>query len=282
MRKIVAIALVFFSLSIKAVAAERPERPERPERNDELGLTADLTVASKYMTDGFKIGGDNPVLQPSIDLKIGDTGFSGMFWSVLQLDRAQTNREFDELDFMALYAHTFWDDSRAAVAFHGYLDYWFYPKNQTYTDSVGKSVELPQRRGNKLHAGISFPRILPLAGSYLVPTYNAYYWLYWAQNRRDQFQGGAHHELMLSYYHDVPPLLLKTKEMWAGASASINYNDGVFDVHPGWSHSVAQLGLGAYALGGALSLNLNHQWSFISSVDPTDETWETFSFTKGF
>ena len=259
-----------------------PARAELKVKVEEssIGLTTDITWASKYMIDGFKVGGNHAVLEPSASFDLFSTGTSLMFWSALQVNRE--NRLYDELDLMARYSHRFFAGSFYAVNLHGFYDYWYYPKAEVIQDDFGNFLTLPKRQGNKLHAGVSLPELFPLLGSYLVPSYNAYYTLYWAQNQRDQFQGGAHHELLLAYYHDLPTLIPGASAQYFGVAGSLNYNDGAFKVHPGWSHSTAQLTTGVYALGSVFAASLNRQWSHELSVDPENELWTTVSFTKRF
>jgi hypothetical protein len=241
-----------------------------------------MTYASKYMSDGFKIGGDHSVWEPSAWLTTPLSGVSLMFWSAIQMDRQ--NQQYDEYDLMVRYSHDFMQRTRWAYNLHGYFDYWTYPKDNVQDPTVVGPDSSQNMHGNKLNAGVSMTRLLPLWGSFVVPTYNLYYWLYWAQNRSDLFQGGAHHELMLSYYHDIPKFIsgLGIEGQYVGTSWSVNYNDGAFNVQPGWSHTVAQISTGAYSKGWNCSISINRQWSYISSVDPDNEVWSTFSFTKFF
>lgn len=246
-----------------------------------FGIMADLTVSSKYITDGFKIGGDNPVWQPSIAWDVFSTGFSLLFSSAVQMYR--NNQQFDELDFFVRYSNDLFQDSAWKLNLHGYYGYWFYPKSSTeQDDGFGETINLETLRGNKLHAGLSLPRRLRIADYYLVPSYNVYYWLYWAQNQWDRFQGGTRHELLLQYYHDIPAFFPGATGQYVGVGSSVNYNDGAFGVHPGWSHTTAQLANSVYTKVGTFSLGFNYQWSHEASVDPNNEFWSSLSFTKQF
>ena len=115
-----------------------------------------------------------------------------------------------------------------------------------------------------------------------MPSYNAYYWIYWAQRRKDQFQGGARHELMAHYYHDLPTFIPGAKAQYIGLTGSMNYHDGAFGVRPGWSHAVAQLGTSVHALGCVLTFAINRQWSIAKEVISGSETWSTVSLAKNF
>jgi hypothetical protein len=248
-------------------------------------ITTDVTWASAYIMDGFSIGGDHPVFQPSVRVGMPLTGVSLMFWSSLQVDRS--NQQYDELDLMARYSHDFVTSHGTSLNLHGYYDYWTYPKLNVPTNvSPGSSAEAPSSmRGSKVNAGVSATNLIPLGGSFLVPSYNLYYWIYWAQNSIDQWQGGAHHEFLLEYYHSIPKLSDGIQYQYVGASGSINYNDGAFGTQSAWSHSTASVSTGVYALSCIFSLSLNRQWAFETatpSVDMKNELWTTLSLTKAF
>ena len=248
---------------------------------DPLSLTTDLTWASKYMSDGFKVGGDYPVFQPSASVGLPLPGFSVVMWSALQLNRS--NRQWDELDFMASYNQTVFSDELYAVNFHGFADYWLYPNSEEVMfDSLGVEIDSHRLKGNKLHAGFSFPKLFSFLQTSIIPSYNAYYWLYWAQDRRDQFLGGARHEFLVQLFHSLPLFIPGAVQQYVGLSGSVNYHDGVFGVRPGWSHSTAALTTGAYAIGGLFALSANYQWSYQDSVNAHNELWSTLSFTRTF
>jgi hypothetical protein len=273
---IVIRSALFFSQALLAAACcGRASADEKP-----FTVDANLTYSSLYMSDGFKIGGDHPVWQPSIAMTTPLEGVSVAVWSSLQIDR--DNQQYDELDLMIPYAHDFMRNTPYAFNLHGFYDYWTYPKINVVPEMSDGSNPTENMHGNKLHAGVSMTNLIPIEGSHLVPTYNLYYWLYWAQNQRDQFQGGAHHEFQLSYFHDVPRFLPGARFQYVGASGSINYNDGAFNVRPGWSHSVAQISTGVYGEGWMFSCSLNRQWSYRASVDPNNELWSMVSFSKQF
>jgi len=241
----------------------------------------DATFASKYMTDGFKIGGDNPVWQLGVGLNaIAGTGASLLAWTSLQQDRL--NREYDEVDLIARYGHEFFSGKPLALATRVYFDYWFYPNRTATAGADGAPVEEPMKKGNKMGAGFSLPSLLPIAGSWLVPSYNLHYWTYWRRNQSDRYQGGAHHEFLMEYYHELPKLIPGVVSHYVGLAGSLNYHDGAFGVTPGLSHTTARLSTAVYAMGIWLSASVNQQWSHQPTVDPTDEFWSTISLSKQF
>lgn len=244
-------------------------------------VTADVTWASKYMTDGFDVaGGDHPVLQPSLTMTTPVSGLSAMIWSSIQTDR--NYQSYDEIDFFGRYSHDLFERTPYALNFHGFVDYWMFPRSQTPVTHADGSTSMESSHGTKLNAGVSATNLIPVLDSHLVPTYNAYYWIYWQNNLRDQYQGGTRHQFELEYYHQIPRFIPGATYQYAGVVGDLNYNDGVFGVTPGWSHSTAQFSAGVYALGCIFSLSVNRQWSYQPSVDSKNELWSTLSFTKVF
>lgn len=241
-------------------------------------LTADATWASKYIVDGFRVGSDSPVWQLSGKADLFSTGFSVMAWTAIQAVRSQ--REFDELDFFALYSKDLFAGGALATNVHGYYDYWQNPHTRQVKDAFGNPLGSGNRQGNKVNAGVSAIHLLPLAGSYLVPSYDAFYERYWALNRADLYQGGVLHQAKLEYSNRLPRFIPGATWQYYGLAAAGTYNGGVFGVHPGWSHSTATLTTGVYALGSIFELSLNRQWSFEKTVNVHNELWTTLSFIK--
>lgn len=243
-------------------------------------FTTDLTWASKYMINGINIGGDNPVFQFAAKTDHLKSGLSLMFWTAMQADRM--NKKYDEQDLMLLYSRDFLIDSPYALNLHGFYDYWIYPNSEPATDDFGTVISTQKEQGNKFQIGLSMPKAIPLFQSYLVPSYNIYQLLYWAQNRSDLNRSGRYHELMLDYSQPIPVFIPYATYQYAGMSASTNYYDGAFDVKPGWSHSTAALQAGVYALKSIFTMGLNYQWTHEKTLNPGDEFWTTFSFVRKF
>ncbi len=230
-----------------------------------LSLITDVTWASMYMTDGFSVG-RHPVIEPSLTVELPKTEFALMAWSAIQLKRSEKYN--DEYDAFIFYNHQFFSESSFSFNFHSFYDYWFYPNEVILRDDFGDELSRFRKHGSKVHAGISMTNLIPLAGSFLIPSYNVYYWIYWAQNRRDLYQGGALHQILLSY-----------SRSFATISASGNYHNGAFGVKPGISHSTASF-LGSFPVGAAtFSLSLNKQWTFEPSVNSKSPLWTTASWT---
>jgi hypothetical protein len=267
-------ALLFFSLSFLAYGYSNAIE------NSHLKFTTDLTWASKYMNGGFKIGGDEPVWQFAGKTDLYSSGFSFMFWTAMQSDR--NKKQYDEQDFFLLYSYDFLKDSRSTINFHGFYDYWLFPHTEPTQDDFGVVVSNKQKHGNKFQIGFSMPNLIPFADSYLVPSYNIYRWLFWEQDRADLNRSGTQDEFLLEYSRAIPLFIPGATYQYAGATASMNYHDGAFEVKPGWTHSTASLLAGVYALKSIFSLSLNHQWTYEKTLNPRNEFWTTLSYIKKF
>lgn len=267
-RNLFFLVLIFVSMRSIALPAER------------LILNTDMTYASEYVIDGFNVGDHSPVMQLTLKMNIPKTEYSLMYWNALQINRKK--KADDEHDLFILYRHDFLTDSKYTFNIHGFYDYWFYPNTLAAKDAFDDSISTTERHGSKLSSGISFPKLIPLADSYLIPTYNIYYWIYWANDRKDQYQGGTHHEILLEYSHLIPRFIKGAQSQYVGASASLNYMDQAFKVKTGWSHSTAGFYTGVKAMDTYLTISLNQQWSYEPSVNPNDELWSTLSLSKEF
>ncbi|OFZ30664.1 MAG: hypothetical protein A2622_13420 [Bdellovibrionales bacterium RIFCSPHIGHO2_01_FULL_40_29] len=274
------IILVFVIIAQSSNAQNTSALVFAPEKPKELGIITDITWASQYMSDGFKIAGNSPVWQLALKSKIFSTGFSVMLWGALQIDRQ--NSQFDEGDFFVMYGHDFFQERAFQLNIHGFYDYWIFPNTEPLRDEFGDIISDVKRRGNKLNLGISFPKLIPFAGSYIIPSYNAYRWIYWELDRADRNGAGTRHELMLEFDRWLKLFIPGATYQYAGATTSVSYHDGVFGVNPGVSHAIASLRTGVYALKSIFEMSLNHQWTFEPTVNDGNELWSTMSFVKKF
>lgn len=168
------------------------------------------------------------------------------------------------------------------MEFHGFYDYWIFPNAKPEQDIFGDIAFPGPRHGNKFQAGVSLPKLMPLAGSFLVPSFNSYYYLYYDQNRTDRDQSGSQFEIMLEYFRSIPSVLPNATYQYAGVAASTNYHDGAFGVRPAWSHTIVSLQSGAYAFASIFILSLHYQWTHEATVNPDNEFWQTVSYVKKF
>ena len=267
------------SIFLFSVCAESASLSTQISRLQVSGL-ADFTYASQYMTDGFKVGDGEPVMQPLLRLTNSSKEYTFTYWGSIQTNREKSY--YDEHDLFLGFNHNYLIESKYAFNFHTFYDYWFFPSSTLEKDKFGDRISNIEKHGSKVQAGVSFYNLLPIAGSFLVPSYNLNYWIYWKDDRRDQYQGGARHEFLLQYHRLVQKTVWNLNKPYAGGSTSINYNDGAFDVKPGWSHATAGLYAGFHALSAAITASMNYQWTFEKTVTASNEFWSTLSLTKDF
>jgi hypothetical protein len=254
--------------------------PASAETANSMKFTTDITWASKYMLNGFKVGGNSPVWQLAGKSDIYTSGFSLMFWTAIQADRQK--KQYDEQDFFIMYQKDFLTDKQYAINLHGFYDYWVFPNTEPVRDEFGEVVSSSKKQGNKVQLGFSLPQLIPLFGSFVVPTLNTHYLHYYELGHSDLYRGGIHHEALLEYYKATPLFIPRATYQYSGVKTGVNYYDGAFGVQRGWSHTTASLVSGVYALKSIFELSLNQQWSYEETVNPENEFWTTFSFIKKF
>ena len=264
--------LVFFSVAAASLA--------HAEAQDRFVTSAGLAYSTLYVTDGFRVGDSSDVFQMTLKLDIPKSDFSVMYWNSLRVDRSKDR--FDEHDFFILYSTAFNQESVYGFKFNAYYDYWDFPNNRKQRDPFGDEITNGKFHGSKLNAGLAFNNLLPILGSYLVPAYNVFYWIYWAQDRSDMFQGGARHELSLTFTRDLPEFSPSYQSPYVGLFTSVNYNDGAFNVKPGMSHTLVSAYTGFKALGLQNSLSANQQFSHQRTVNPRNDFWIAVSTIKEF
>jgi hypothetical protein len=264
------LALWILVLSLQASAFETLSEPQ---------FVTDMTWTSKYMINGFKVA-DNPAFQFTGKAKLGNTGFSAMYWNSIQTDR--NDKSQDEHDLFLLYSKEVLKSSKAEMNLHGYVDYWVFPNSEPVVDPFGDTVSTAKMQGNNFQVGVSFPSLIPVGDSAVVPTYNIYYVSYWAQGREDQFQGGIEHELALQYDHGIRPVIPGASYQYFSLVSDTFYNQGTFEAKPGLSHTAVTILSGVYALKSIFTASLNHQWTLNSTVNSGNEVWTTLSYIKKF
>lgn len=266
--QLLALLILFFALKLRAEAPDR------------FVPAAGVTYSSLYVTDGFRVGDATPVFQMTLKLAIPSTHISLMYWNSLRQIRSK--KQYDEHDFMALYNQDFKSSSKYAFNLHGFYDYWTFPNTKAVKDPFGDEISNGRFRGSKVHAGISMTKLLPLWGSFVVPSYNVYYWIYWAQDRKDLYRGGARHELSLYYTKSIAANGSWYKWLYAGGSGALSYHDGAFGVRRGVSHSLFSVYTGMTAWGLNFSLSGNQQFSYQRTVNTRNDFWTSFSVFKEF
>jgi hypothetical protein len=258
-----------------AVLAEEGDGGKPSGAAPNFGLGVDLTYASTYMAHGFNIGeSDRPSLQPSVSVNLPWPGLQVAYWGAIPPDEDWD--VLDEQDYLLKFNRTWFADECWAFNLHHYIDYWTYPHLSVLEDKDGEPTNAAHKDGLKFMTGVSFPKLLPIGPTAIVPAYNVYYWTPVQDNL---FESGAVHELGLSSGLPIPSALGWAKGQTLDVATTINYNDGVFGVNAGWSHATA--GLASTFPMGAVKVTpaVNYQWSFETTVDPEDEFWATLTLS---
>ncbi len=271
-------SLIFLLLSLSAMLLKGVSADAFETKN--YLFTGDITWASKYMIDGFNVGGDKPVFQLAAKTDHLPTGLSLMLWTSIQADRK--NKQYDEQDVFLMYSRDLLKEKRYALNLHGYYDYWIFPNTEPTRDDFGRITSTVKEHGDKFQLGFSMPRLFPLFDSYLVPTYNAYYMFYWERDRKDLDRSGTSHQFQLEYFRPIRIFIPGANYQYAGGKLGTHYYDGAFDVKAGITHSTASFDTGVYALNSIFIASLNYQWTYEEQVNESDEFWTTFSYVKKY
>ncbi|HEX7261425.1 MAG TPA: hypothetical protein VF258_06385 [Luteolibacter sp.] len=245
---------------------------------DEWSLTANLIWASRYVPDGFSVGGNHPAWQPDIKIGTPIPGVTLMLRSSIQAERAQ--KASDEYDFILIYSRDFCEDSPFAVTVDTGYHLFVFPNSSITEDRYGNAISSHDLLGQKIWAGFSLPELFPLGDAFLVTSYR---YSYWIPFDGELFEPGGMHTLRLDYSHGVPIFIPGTKLQSVFIGGTMNYHDGFFGVEPGWSHATMNAGAAADITDGlSASISFNYQWSFTESVNPEDVFWYTASITCEF
>lgn len=231
-----------------------------------LGIDLDATVVSKYMWRGYDILDDRAAFQPSINFDLFQTGFSLNVWGSFALSSGF--EDLDELDYSLAYATTFFEEEAYALDFAVTYIYYDFPNTTSkYAD------------GQEIGVEISFPNLLEIGPSFLVPSwYSGYLW----PAHSGGPERGWHHVMGLAYDLPITPLLPGQDEQALSFSTDLTYNDGTFGSESGFSH--ATIGLSTTFEVGDFSItpSLNYQWSFEDTVNDEDEFWAGIGVTYSF
>lgn len=233
---------------------------------DDWSLTTTLTWASRYVPDGFPVGGDHPAWQPDVRIDTPLPGFSIRFWGSIQAERAQ--KAFDEYDLILTYSHGFCPASRFAVTADVASYLWGFPNSSITVNRYGNAIRPHDMMGQKTWVGFSLPKLIPLGDSFLIPSYHYNYWL---PLDGELFEPGGMHTLGLDYSHSLPVFIPGTKSQSVFIGGTMNHHGGAFGVTPGWSHATMSTGAAADITDTLnASISVTYQWSFTESVNPED------------
>ena len=227
--------------------------------------------SSKYITDGFRIGGGGPVFQPWAGVSLGSTGLTVGGWGSIQTDR--TRGDLDEFDGILQFNRVFGGEGTWKPQLDLAWIYWRYPNYQT------------ELSGNKLTVGgrmLALPT--PVDAVRFIPSYRYHHWFYWENSELGKYRGGGRHAfesaIALDLTRWMSPFGLSNQ---ASLAWEASYHTGVFGIQPGWTHSVIsirnELSRGSMILTGSLNRQWAWQKSNANSVNLRDEWWSTLGVT---
>jgi hypothetical protein len=229
-----------------------------------LGVTADMTLATKYLWYGYDPFDDHGAYQPSINWDILDTGFSVNVWGSFPFGSG--NEVFKELDYSVAYGTTIFEEETYALDLGANYIYYDFPR-------VGSRF-VPD--SHEVGVSAALPNLIKIGDSALVPSYHGA--KFWPADSGLGFDvSGGIHTLGLDYDFTIP-----NTDQVLSLSADLNYNDGLFAADHDWSH--ATLGISTSFEVGPVSLTpfLNYQISMDDSVNPVDEFWGGLSVSMSF
>jgi hypothetical protein len=238
-----------------------------------LGLTLDLTTANKYMAHGYNFGGNDEFsLQPSLTYDTPVKGLAFTAWFAFPVDRNFDST--DEVDLLLKYSRTLWEKEKYALKFSGYFDYWILPQSSYIYRGRDTDVS-----GFKLNAGVAMPNLLKSDRISVVPGWAVYHWI---PERGGAFNNGSVHDFSLTTQWETRTLWSAEQRQSYTLTTAVDYNDGVFNSRPGWSHQVNSLAVSFGAGPFTITPSINYQVSMEKTVNPENELWGTLSVALKF
>lgn len=232
-----------------------------------LGITLDGTYVSKYVWRGYEIFNNHAAFQPSINWDLFGSGFSVNVWGAIPCG-SSAGQDLTETDYTVGYATQFFVDGRWAVDFR--LNYIYYDYPRVNSKFVPDAEELG--------GGISWPKLIPLGDSALVP---GYYFgrLFTSQEHLDPDTNveGMYHEFSLSYELTIPKIERPLNLSW-----SIGYNDGMYGADHDWSHTTLGLSTAVELKPFTVKPFVNYQVSLDNSVNDEDIFYGGVSISTSF
>jgi len=245
-------------------------------QEDKLGVTLDVTYVSKYIWRGIDILDDVSAFQPSINVDLGDTGFSFNVWASYAgsggLTSGGTSRvNLTEYDYSLAYNFALFEGESYVTNVTANYIYYDYPDQPSTA-----------RDAQEIGVGFAWPNICP-AG--IVPSY--YVGKIW-ESKSDSALGGDFggwvHIFGLGYNLTVAGLTPDMPEQVISLSAAAVYNDGFAGatVDHDWSHILFGASTSFDIGPGAFTPGLYYQVSMEDTVNPEDEFWTSLSYTINF
>ena len=254
--KIFLIVLVLLSTAAVGLAEE-----------DKLGVTFDLTYASKWLSDGVEVYSEDGAFHETISLDLYGTGFGVAFSHHSATDSGWVDKQ--RLDYKVFYGNSLFDESAYKTMYKATWEYWNY-------------YDRARTRGNvqKLKLGFSWPELL---GNGLVPKYTLAYCYPAGRGYDNNKISGWLHIFGVDYNLNVPdlpnPVSLSADVVYKDAAGCTTASPKDHD----WSH--ATLGISTkFAINKNLTFvpGVYHQISMDKSTNTRDVTYCKLSMKYKF
>ncbi len=246
-------------LSILIVIAIQLNATAQSWRED-LSATLDFTYGSRYMWHGFDVFDDHGSFQPSLTLQYQNL-YVGI-WAALP--DSSGFEEVTELDYYLGYDHSFFEENRYAMEVSLLYTYFDFPNDSSDVEA------------QEIAFGVSFPQLIPIGPSFLVPGYMAYFNAegFSSNNLTDE---GWFHDFGLSYSYPLPEIPVTQEEQSLDLEWVTTYNDGAFGTDAGFSHTTVSVSTTWEWRTLYFSPLLAYQWSFEDTVNDEDEFYALIS-----
>ena len=265
MTKIKNLLIAAILLSTAAVA--HAEEGKRGATLDKLGVTVDVTYASRWLSDGVEVYSEDGAFHETISLDLYSTGFGAAVTHHSATGSGWVDKQ--RLDYKVFYGNSLFDEEAYKTRYKFTWEYW------NYYDRARTSANL-----QKWKFGLSWPELL---GNGLVPKYTLAY-CYPAGSSYDNHKiSGWLHILGLDYSVNALDLPNPVK---FSANATFRDGAGCTTASPkdhDWSH--ATLGVSTkFKIADNLSFvpGIYHQISMDDSVNTRDVTYCKLSMRYEF
>ncbi len=237
------------------------------EENPKLGVTLDSTFVTKYLWRGYDILDGHSAWQPSVELDLFGTGFTFNVWSSIATSGGLS--DLNEVDYTLAYATSLFEDKRYALDVGINYIYYDFPRVRSKTSDAEETG-----------IGLSFPGLLPIENSALVPSY--YVGRLNPAKHDGHITGGTFQVLGLSYNLPIPRS--EGESHVVSFAADVTHNSGAYDADPDWSHATfgvsTEINIGESGL--AITPALYYQVSMDDTVNDEDEIWAGLGLSYGF
>ncbi|MFY9150706.1 MAG: hypothetical protein WAO52_01735 [Prolixibacteraceae bacterium] len=236
-----------------------------------IGVSAQMELFSKSVWHGWDLSDNKPAYIPYMAIDLFQTGFELAYWASIPTDQ---NLKVNEIaEFYLKYHDTKMEGSPIQFNFHSFVDYIRASNNNEFPYSPFPNPDDPNgpwiqpfgmKQLWKLNLGVSLDKLIPLAGSFLVPAVDMFY----ITPAGDAFfTDGRIWEFSLNYSQPI------SQKLNYGLKFNAIYHDKIFDVSA-WGAYVFSTSW-RYAINNLLTFQagINYQISPEAIINPENEFW---------